>query len=93
MGSRRFLIYETEITTGNSKDLPGVIIRSSDYGIEVGTGDGRVMILKLQPEGKQKMDAKSFLAGNKLAAGDKFHNDICELNIEASDVTQCFEFL
>ena len=72
LGSRRFRICKTETKTGDSLDQPGVIARITDRGIEVGTRNGRIIITELQPEGKKRMGARSFLAGHKLAAGNKF---------------------
>lgn len=39
--------------------------------LTVGCGDGSVIIHELQLEGKKRMDAKSFLVGHRLCAGDK----------------------
>ena len=72
LGSRRFRICKTETKTGDSLDQPGVIVRIAYRGIEVGTRNGRIIITELQPEGKKRMDARSFLAGHKLTAGNKF---------------------
>ena len=72
LGSRRPRICKTETKTGDSLDQPGVIARIADRGIEVGTRNGRIIITELQPEGKKRMDARSFLAGHKLTAGNKF---------------------
>ena len=58
-------------------DQPGNIVRTADRGIEVGTRDGRIIITEIQSEGKKRMAAKSFLAGNKLAAGEKFDDQPC----------------
>ena len=73
-GSRRFRICKTETATGDPLDRPGCIIRTADRGIEVGTGDGRIIVTEIQSEGKKRMKAKSFLAGHKWVAGDKFDN-------------------
>ena len=74
LGSKRLSIRKTEITVGEPSDIPGDIIRTSDRGIEVGTRDGRIIITELQPEGKKRMSAKSFLAGHKIVSGTKFDN-------------------
>jgi len=73
-GSRRFRICKTKTTTGDPLDRPGSIVRIADHGIEVGTGDGRIIVTELQLEGKKRMEVKNFLAGNKLAAGEEFDN-------------------
>ena len=67
---------KTEITTGDPLDQIGYIVRTSERGIEVGTTDGRIIITELQLEGKKRMDAKSFLAGNQLVPGDKFDSKV-----------------
>ena len=74
LGPKRLSIRKTEVTVGEPSDIPGDIIRTSDRGIEVGTRDGRIIITELQPEGKKRMSAKSFLAGHKIVSGTKFDN-------------------
>jgi len=73
--SKRFQISKTETTIGGPLVKPGSIARIADRGIEVGTGDGRIIVTELQPEGKKRMAAKIFLAGNKLVVGDQFNNE------------------
>jgi len=70
--SKRFKICKTEIKSCDSPDQPGAILRISGHGIEVGTQKERIIITELQPEGKKRMDVKSFLAGHKLIIGNKF---------------------
>ena len=62
--SKRFKVCKTEIKRCGSIDQPGVIVRISGHGIEVGTKNERIVITELQPEGKKRMDIKSFLAGH-----------------------------
>ena len=70
--SKRLRIYKTEMAPSGSGDQAGKIARISDHGIEVGTGDGRILVTQLQPEGKKRMAAKSFLAGHKINPGDEW---------------------
>ena len=72
LGSKRFKICKTETKSCDLTDQPGVILRISGHGIEVGTQKERIVITELQPEGKKRMDVKSFLAGHKLIIGNKF---------------------
>ena len=72
LGSKRFKICKTETKNCDLSDQPGVILRISGHGIEVGTKKERIVITELQPEGKNKMDVKSFLAGHKLITGNIF---------------------
>lgn len=66
----RFLKLETG--PGAPEDVPGEIARVSDYGIEIGTLKDRIIVTELQPEGKKKMDAKSYLQGHALKPGERF---------------------
>lgn len=72
LGSKRFKICKTEIKSCDLIDQPGVILRISGHGIEVGTQNERIVITELQPEGKKRMSVKSFLAGHKLIIGNIF---------------------
>ena len=71
-GSQRLRICKTKVVPGGSGNQAGKIARTSDHGIEVGTGDGRILVTQLQPEGKKRMAAKSFLAGHKINPGDEW---------------------
>ncbi len=70
--SKRLRLCTVETAAGEPEDQPGAVARITDCGIEVGTGEGRLIITELQPEGKKRMSAKSFLAGNKIIRGDQF---------------------
>ncbi len=72
LNKKRLRILKVQIAEGVSDDMPGKVARVSDMGIEVGTGQGRLVITELQPEGKKSMSAKSFLAGNKVERGTLF---------------------
>ena len=74
LGSKRFKICKTETKICDLPNQPGVILRISGHGIEVGTQKERIVITELQPEGKKRMHVKSFLAGHKLIIGNKFSN-------------------
>lgn len=69
---RRLRLGRTEVAPGEPADRPGVLARVSDYGLEVGTGNDRLVIREVQPEGKKRMAVKSFLAGHPLQAGEIF---------------------
>ena len=70
--SHRLRVCRSEVSPGNAGDRPGTILRVSEFGLEVGTGKDRLIITKLQPEGKKRMTAKSYLAGHKVATGETF---------------------
>ena len=72
LNKKRLKILKAQVTEGTPGDIPGQIARITDVGIEVGTGQDRLIITELQPEGKKSMSAKSFLAGNKIERGTLF---------------------
>lgn len=72
LNKKRLRILKVLVTGGTPDDSPGQIARLTDLGIEVGTGQGRLIITELQPEGKKSMSAKSFMAGYKIERGTLF---------------------
>ncbi len=71
-GSKRISVIKSETVLGEESDEPGVVARVSDYGIEVGTSKGRLIVKELKPEGKGGMSAQSFLRGNPISKGERF---------------------
>lgn len=49
---------------------PGRIEKADEAGLVIGTSDGLLSVLEVQPEGKKPMGAGSFLAGRSLKKGD-----------------------
>ena len=47
-------------------------MRVSDYGIEIGTLKDRIIVTEIQPEGKKRMDVKSYLRGHPVEPGERF---------------------
>ncbi|MNM94769.1 Methionyl-tRNA formyltransferase [compost metagenome] len=58
-------------STGGNQ-APGTVLGFTDQGIEVQTGDGSVILTKVQPAGKKAMDAAEFLRGGVLKKGEVF---------------------
>ncbi|MDP8249078.1 MAG: methionyl-tRNA formyltransferase [Candidatus Tritonobacter lacicola] len=50
---------------------PGSIIEAGDGGLVAGTGEGALLIERLQAEGGRPMDAAEFLRGHRIMAGEK----------------------
>jgi methionyl-tRNA formyltransferase len=69
--NKRWRLGKTETGSGENTDSPGELARVSDYGIEVGTGEGRLILKEVQPEGKKRMDVKSFLTGHPVKPGTR----------------------
>ncbi len=72
LNKKRLRVLKVQVGEGSTEDIPGKVARVTDVGIEVGTGQGRLIITELQPEGKKSMPTKSFLAGHKVERGTLF---------------------
>jgi methionyl-tRNA formyltransferase len=57
---------------GSSDTRPGTILEVTPEAMYVATGDGELMILEVQPEGRRAMRVHDFLLGHRLAAGEAF---------------------
>ena len=55
-----------------SGEAAGTILEADGGRLIVATGDGLLRIVEIQAEGKRPMDAREFLAGHRLIAGDRF---------------------
>jgi methionyl-tRNA formyltransferase len=51
---------------------PGVIEKAEGDYLVVGTGEGLLSIIELQPEGKTVMPARAFMQGRDIKKGDRF---------------------
>ena len=63
LDGKRIKFYKSELGTSNKEGQIGEIINVYNDGIGVKTGDGEVIIKELQPEGKKRMTAASYLNG------------------------------
>jgi len=70
LGIKMVKVLQTRVSDVHLQS-PGTIITVSKDGVTVAAGKGSVVLLKVQPESGKPMDAKSFVAGHKLAAGSK----------------------
>ena len=73
--NRLLKIYKAKIKSTAplpTRPSPGEIIKVAPEGIGVATGDGDLVIERLQLEGKRIMEVREFLAGNKINMGDRF---------------------
>ncbi len=73
-------IWESKVP-GDFNDIslmPGELMKYGKRRLLVGTGEGILEIVKLQPENKNVMDCASFLNGARLKAGECFgeNNDL-----------------
>jgi methionyl-tRNA formyltransferase len=71
LNGRRFIILQTEPATGGTGE-PGTIIEAHGEHLTVATGNGTLRIRQIQSEGKRPMGIREFLAGHRLAEGERF---------------------
>ncbi len=72
MNNERIKIINVRPIQG--KGIPGRI-ESVSNRLVIGTGDGLIEILEIQPEGKRIMNSKDFIIGRRLKEGDFFDNN------------------
>jgi methionyl-tRNA formyltransferase len=62
-----------QLTVSDVSDtiLPGTILVAAGDDLIVAAGDGAVRIREIQAEGKRPMTTREFLAGHRLASGDR----------------------
>lgn len=56
-------------SVGAPGQAPGTVLNLSPAGIEVQTGDGSVLLTRVQPAGKKAMDASEFIRGGVMSKG------------------------
>ena len=69
LGGALFKVHRARVGTG--KGTPGELLSAGPGGIEVACGEGSLVMLEVQPEGKRAMRAADFLAGRKLEVGSR----------------------
>ena len=68
LNGKRIKLFSTYVGDSNNEqtgDYPGRISANKDK-ITIMTGNGTLNVLEVQPEGKPRMNVKSYLAGNKI---------------------------
>ena len=51
---------------------PGTVLEADAHGIVVACGEGSLRIVTLQPAGGRRMSSAAFVAGRRIARGDRF---------------------
>ncbi|NOK20507.1 methionyl-tRNA formyltransferase [Corallococcus carmarthensis] len=69
LGGKVFKVHRMQPVAG--KGEPGTVLSAGPEGIEVACGEGSVVFLEVQPEGKRVMRAGDFLSGNRLQPGSQ----------------------
>jgi methionyl-tRNA formyltransferase len=69
LNGARLKVHRTKVGTG--KGAAGTVLAAGPSGLEVACGEGSIMLLDVQLEGKRVMTAAEFLSGHKLAPGSQ----------------------
>jgi methionyl-tRNA formyltransferase len=64
---KRLIMDEATVVAHETIGVPGAL-----QGLAVQTGDGVLQLQSVQPEGKSRMDARSWINGTRLAENEKF---------------------
>lgn len=68
----RFKVWEAGAAGAHPEAEPGIIVNVDGDGPVVATGDGAVRLLVVQPAGKARMDAASWINGYRPEVGQRF---------------------
>jgi methionyl-tRNA formyltransferase len=68
----RFIFLRTTVGADTVPREPGTVVEASGDALRIAAGSGAVRVLQIQPEGRRPMAAREFLAGHRLAPGDRF---------------------
>ena len=64
-----FKVHRAKVGTGQG--APGTVLSAGSAGLEVACGEGSLLLLEVQPEGKRVMGVGDFLSGRKLVPGSR----------------------
>jgi methionyl-tRNA formyltransferase len=64
-----FKVHRARVGAGQG--APGSVVSAGPQGLEVACGEGSLVLLEVQPEGKRVMPVADFLSGRKLAPGSR----------------------
>jgi len=70
-GKRLILLRSSLDDAGTATGPPGAILDAAGDRLVVAAGDGALRLLDVQSEGKRPTTAREFLAGHRLAVGDR----------------------
>jgi len=72
LAGKRILITSALALPAPLGGKPGEVLSAGDGKMDIACGKGTLRILTLKPEGKREMTASEFLAGYRLAEGNRF---------------------
>ena len=67
----RMILLRSSATAVTTNAAPGTVVESAGDRLVVATGFGALRLLEVQAEGRRPMAVRDFLAGHRLAVGDR----------------------
>lgn len=67
---KKLKIHKTKVAAGSGQ--PGQVLSVGDQFLTVGTGEGALELIEVQPESRNRQSIAEFLKGNALKKGDQF---------------------
>ena len=71
-GKRLKVIQALLVDHAGGTHEPGEVVAAGRAGLTVACGDGFLSLIQVQPEGKRAMDARSYVNGFRVEAGEKW---------------------
>lgn len=69
LGGRQLKVSRAAVVATTTPAPPGTVVAAGAGGIVVGAGEGALALLEVQLEGRRRMDARAFLAGQAVSVG------------------------
>lgn len=76
LDGRRLRLFAPKLAEGRGNEAPGTILRADALGLLVATGQGRLLIREVQPEGRRRMTVAEFLHGARIEPGACFISEL-----------------
>jgi methionyl-tRNA formyltransferase len=71
-GGARYILWKSRPSTTTASAAPGTVLAAHGDELTVATGSGVLGVLEIQAEGGRPLATRQFLAGHRLAPGDRF---------------------
>jgi len=75
VNEKKILLHRAQLEQTSGCNEPGIITQANKHGLIIGTPEGSLFLLEVQPENKRKMDAVSFINGSRIQPGIIFKAD------------------
>ena len=69
--NRKIKLWSVEVSSHRANE-PGIVVSLTRDSVTVGTGNGAVELLEVQPENSRRMSAAEWARGARISTGDRF---------------------